>query len=301
MDVPGRRRHRQRRRAADVDLGVVPGRQPGPPPRSGSSSNDDACGTSTATPLEPPASGRIPLGTSVGPAAGPTYLLVGDAVGCREPAVGRRVSTPRSRPDCSRPTCSPRRSTTGRRRCCSATRTCSTSGTAPTTRSADSPNRLLGRPAVSRRITRARGDPPGDSPTPFIRLATDELRRSGAIGGVGRADRTAPGAGAESTHPRPRFIDRRRRTPGERDRSTGRPDGSRVGAAQMRRSTMAATKGHDRQREDHRVDLQASEQHLSHRDPAREARELEEVVRRADVAETGADVAERRRRPPRTT
>ena len=37
------------------------------------------------------ASGRIPLGTSVGPAAGPTYLLVGDAVGAANPLSGSGV------------------------------------------------------------------------------------------------------------------------------------------------------------------------------------------------------------------
>lgn len=39
------------------------------------------------------ASGRIPLGLSVGPAAGPTYLLVGDAVGAANPLSGSGVDT----------------------------------------------------------------------------------------------------------------------------------------------------------------------------------------------------------------
>jgi geranylgeranyl reductase family protein len=43
--------------------------------------------------LDTPASGRIPLGLSVGPAAGPTYLLVGDAVGAANPISGSGVDT----------------------------------------------------------------------------------------------------------------------------------------------------------------------------------------------------------------
>ena len=39
----------------------------------------------TGGPVEPPSGGRLPVGLSVGPAAGPTYLLVGDAVGAANP------------------------------------------------------------------------------------------------------------------------------------------------------------------------------------------------------------------------
>jgi flavin-dependent dehydrogenase len=39
----------------------------------------------TGDPVEPSTGGRMPLGLSVGPAAGPTYLLVGDAVGAANP------------------------------------------------------------------------------------------------------------------------------------------------------------------------------------------------------------------------
>jgi geranylgeranyl reductase family protein len=38
-----------------------------------------------------PAGGRLPLGTSVGPAAGPTYLVVGDAAGCANPLTGAGI------------------------------------------------------------------------------------------------------------------------------------------------------------------------------------------------------------------
>lgn len=44
-------------------------------------------------PTDAPASGRVPLGLSVGPAAGPTYLLVGDAVGAANPLSGAGVDT----------------------------------------------------------------------------------------------------------------------------------------------------------------------------------------------------------------
>lgn len=39
----------------------------------------------TGGPIEPPSGSRLPVGLSVGPAAGPTYLLVGDAVGAANP------------------------------------------------------------------------------------------------------------------------------------------------------------------------------------------------------------------------
>jgi geranylgeranyl reductase family protein len=42
-------------------------------------------------PMHPPAGGRIPLGGSVGPAAGPTSLVVGDAVGAANPMSGAGV------------------------------------------------------------------------------------------------------------------------------------------------------------------------------------------------------------------
>lgn len=44
-----------------------------------------------AEPTAPPAGGRIPLGNSVGPAAGPTYLSVGDAVGAANPLSGAGI------------------------------------------------------------------------------------------------------------------------------------------------------------------------------------------------------------------
>src|SRR5262245_42141263 len=42
-------------------------------------------------PVLPPSGGRIPLGTSVLPAAGPTYLVVGDAAGAANPMSGAGV------------------------------------------------------------------------------------------------------------------------------------------------------------------------------------------------------------------
>jgi geranylgeranyl reductase family protein len=42
-------------------------------------------------PERPPAGGRIPLGGSVGPCAGPTYLVVGDAAGVANPLSGAGV------------------------------------------------------------------------------------------------------------------------------------------------------------------------------------------------------------------
>jgi geranylgeranyl reductase family protein len=42
-------------------------------------------------PVQPPAGGRIPLGSSVRPAAGPTYLVVGDAAGAANPMSGAGI------------------------------------------------------------------------------------------------------------------------------------------------------------------------------------------------------------------
>ncbi len=40
------------------------------------------------SPVEPPAGGRVPMGASVGPQAGPTYLVAGDAAGMANPLGG---------------------------------------------------------------------------------------------------------------------------------------------------------------------------------------------------------------------
>lgn len=42
-------------------------------------------------PVEPGAGGRLPLGTSVGPTAGPTYVVVGDAAGAANPMSGAGI------------------------------------------------------------------------------------------------------------------------------------------------------------------------------------------------------------------
>jgi flavin-dependent dehydrogenase len=42
-------------------------------------------------PVLAPAGGRIPLGTSVGPEAGPTYVVVGDAAGAANPLSGAGI------------------------------------------------------------------------------------------------------------------------------------------------------------------------------------------------------------------
>ena len=43
------------------------------------------------TPLGAPASGRVPMGGSVGPTAGPTWLVIGDAAGSANPFVGAGI------------------------------------------------------------------------------------------------------------------------------------------------------------------------------------------------------------------
>ncbi|HEY3485012.1 MAG TPA: geranylgeranyl reductase family protein [Ilumatobacteraceae bacterium] len=51
----------------------------------------DRWGIEPAEPLGAPASGRIPLGLSVGPSAGPCHLVVGDAAGAANPLTGAGI------------------------------------------------------------------------------------------------------------------------------------------------------------------------------------------------------------------
>lgn len=48
-------------------------------------------GLDPSRPTETPASGRVPMGGSVGPKAGPTYLVVGDAAGSANPFTGAGI------------------------------------------------------------------------------------------------------------------------------------------------------------------------------------------------------------------
>ena len=59
---------------------------PGAPPRAWRLVDRHGEGWAvTGGAVEPPRGARLPVGLSVGPAAGPTYLLVGDAVGAANP------------------------------------------------------------------------------------------------------------------------------------------------------------------------------------------------------------------------
>lgn len=51
----------------------------------------DGWGLEPGRPSAPPSSGRVPMGGSVGPKAGPTYLVVGDAAGSANPFTGTGV------------------------------------------------------------------------------------------------------------------------------------------------------------------------------------------------------------------
>ena len=91
-------------------------------------------------------SGRIPMGGSVGPKAGPSYLVIGDAAGSVNPFNGEGIDyayeTARMAAAGARTT----RSTPATRPHCSATRRCSTRSTASTSRSpACSPGSSAGR------------------------------------------------------------------------------------------------------------------------------------------------------------
>ncbi len=141
--------------------------------------------------IDAPASGRIPLGTSVGPAAGPTYLLVGDAVGSANPLSGAGVDTALE---------------TGLL-AADVVAEALDEGSAAVLQQYPKrlddrygtyykvgrlANQLLGRPAVSRRVTRLAATRPSFADT-FIRLANDELRsgRGGSAELIYRAVRAA--------------------------------------------------------------------------------------------------------------
>ena len=136
LDLPGRRRHREHRRRPAVDVPRLQERQHHPPARR----------------LRPP--DRRPLGdrpgptrsagrraggsrwaARVGPKAGPTYLVVGDAAGSVNPFNGEGIDyayeTARMAADVD-PRGAQSRATPRR---CSATRSCSTTSTASTSRS----------------------------------------------------------------------------------------------------------------------------------------------------------------------
>jgi geranylgeranyl reductase family protein len=133
-------------------------------------------------PVGSPASGRIPLGTSVGPASGPTYLLVGDAVGAASPLSGSGFDTALE---------------TGLVAADVLADALGAGGAAALQRYprllderygsfykvGRLANRLFARPAVSTRIARLAAGHPSIA-EPFVRLVTDELRP----GHLGRAE-----------------------------------------------------------------------------------------------------------------
>ena len=78
-------------------------------------------------------SGRIPMGGSVGPKAGPSYLVIGDAAGSVNPFNGEGIDYAYETAHMAAGCCT-RRSTPATRPCCSAIRRCSTTSTASTSR-----------------------------------------------------------------------------------------------------------------------------------------------------------------------
>ena len=90
LDLPGRRRHGQRRHRPAVDVPRLQGGQHHPPPGRVRAPRARATGGSTpTTSCGPPTGGRLPMGGSVGPKAGPTCLVVGDAAGIDQPVQRR--------------------------------------------------------------------------------------------------------------------------------------------------------------------------------------------------------------------
>ena len=127
-----------------------------------------------AEPIRPGVGGRIPLGLSVGPSAGATYLLIGDAVGAANPLSGAGIESALETGAAAAEVVD------------EALQTDSAAALQLYTRLlADRygvfykfgrlSNRALGQPAVSRRINRlaAKRKPAADA---LLRLATNELR-----------------------------------------------------------------------------------------------------------------------------
>jgi geranylgeranyl reductase family protein len=127
-----------------------------------------------AEPIRPGHGGRVPLGLSVGPSAGPTYLLIGDAVGAANPLSGAGIETALETGAMAAEVVD------------EALQTDSAAALQQYTRLlADRygafykvgrlSNRALGQPPVSRRINRlaAKRKPAADA---LLRLATNELR-----------------------------------------------------------------------------------------------------------------------------
>ena len=93
LDRPGRRRHGQHRDRAAV---VVPRRARGQrveaARRRSPGRSADAWQIDPGRPLKSPTRFRVPLGGSVGPTMGPTFLVVGDAAGAANPFNGDGVN-----------------------------------------------------------------------------------------------------------------------------------------------------------------------------------------------------------------
>ena len=96
LDLPGRRRHREHRRRLAVDLPRLQERQHRRTCSTRTRTRSPSAGRSTRRiPTARPVSGRIPMGGSVGPKAGPTYLVVGDAAGAASTRSTGKASTTR--------------------------------------------------------------------------------------------------------------------------------------------------------------------------------------------------------------
>jgi geranylgeranyl reductase family protein len=127
-----------------------------------------------AEPVRPGGGGRVPLGLSVGPSAGPTYLLIGDAVGAANPLSGAGIESALETGALAAEVVD------------EALQTDSAAALQQYTRLLNDrygafykvgrlSNRLLGQPAMSRRINQlaARRKPAADA---LMRMATNELR-----------------------------------------------------------------------------------------------------------------------------
>ena len=92
VDLPGRRRHRERRCRAALHLRGMEGRQHQRADGRVRRDRAGAVGHLTETSCGPPTGGKLPTGGSVTPNVGPTWLVVGDAAGSVNPFNGEGIS-----------------------------------------------------------------------------------------------------------------------------------------------------------------------------------------------------------------
>ena len=211
-------------------------------------------------PLKDPTRLRLPLGGSVGPVMGPTFLVVGDAGGLANPLDGDGVDAA---------LVSARHAVAALHRALAGGSSTALQQYATTLNDelgefhhvARLATRLLGRPSALRLLVGAATRRPGAAGG-VLRIATRALRDD-----AGAAERVY-GTAARVARLAPERVARRNPLwPSVRQARSQRSAGQARAARQAPGEERQPEREH-RQREDHGVDLEAAEQHLPHRERA---------------------------------